>query len=268
MAIKVETCAAKHQGDRVEQQDRVAIFGHPKQPGALMAVLADGMGGHSGGAMAAEQVLFKAKQNFEHFTSGDETPEHLIAGIVQESHTVIKLTRFTSEQDPHSTAVVFMLQKQRADWGHCGDSRFYHFRGDRLVYRSPDHSLVAELERKGRLTKAEAEVHPHRNVLLSCLGDEREPRVDLGGVSPLVGGDSFLLCSDGVWAYFDDAELGSILATQSARAACQTLISLARERARGQGDNLSIAIVRLVDDSADAPVTEPPAGAGFPKLHH
>jgi serine/threonine protein phosphatase PrpC len=268
MAIRVETCAARHKGDREEQQDQVAIFGHPDRPGMLMAVLADGMGGHTGGAMAAQQVLLKAKQNFEAFAPKEETPERLLASIVEESHVVIKLTRFTSEQDPHSTAVVFMLQKDRADWVHCGDSRFYHFRGDRLVYRSGDHSLVGELMRKGRLDEAGAMRHPHRNVLLSCLGAEREPRIDLGGVTPLAGGDSFLLCSDGVWAYFDDAELGAVLATQNARDASQTLLSRARERAGGEGDNLSLAIIRLVEVGSEAPATEPPAGAGFPRLTH
>lgn len=271
MAIKVETCVARHKGDRKEQQDQVAIFGHPNKAGMLMAVLADGMGGHTGGAMAAEQVLFKAKQNFESFAPKEETPEKLLASIVEDSHTVIKLTRFTSEQDPHSTAVVFMLQKHRADWVHCGDSRFYHFRGDRLVYRSPDHSLVGELVRKGKLDEAGALTHPHRNVLLSCLGAEREPRIDLAGVTPLAGGDSFLLCSDGVWAYFDDAEIGAVLATQSARDACQTLISRARERAGGEGDNLSLAVVRLVETgevAGDPPPTLSPATGGFPQLNH
>ncbi len=266
MALKIETCAARHTGDRAEQQDQVAIFGHPDKPGMLMAVLADGMGGHTGGAMAAEQVLFKAKQNFEAFAPKDESPERLLAGIIQESHVVIKLTRFTSEQDPHSTAVVFLLQKDRADWAHCGDSRFYHFRGDKLVYRSPDHSLVGELVRKGRLDEAGALEHPHRNVLMSCLGAERDPRADLAGVMPLAGGDSFLMCSDGVWAYFDDAELGAVLATQNARDACQTIISRARERAKGEGDNLSLAVVRLVDVVDEPPATEPPEDGGFPKL--
>ncbi|MCB1939809.1 MAG: serine/threonine-protein phosphatase [Rhodocyclaceae bacterium] len=253
MALKVETCVARHLGDRTEQQDQVAIFGHPEKAGMLMAVLADGMGGHTGGAMAAEQVVLKAKQNFEAFAPRDETPERLLADVVKESHLVIKLTRFTSEQDPHSTAVVFLLQRDRADWVHCGDSRFYHFRGDKLVYRSADHSLVGELQRKGRLSDAEALVHPHRNVLLSCLGSEREPRIDLNGVAPLIGGDSFLLCSDGLWAYFEDAEIGQVLATMNARDACQALISRARERADGEGDNLSLAVIRLVNVADEAP---------------
>jgi serine/threonine protein phosphatase PrpC len=80
--------------------------------------------------MAAEQVILKARQNFESFAPASESAPDLLRSI-DEAHIVIKLTRFTSEQDPHSTAVVFMMQPDRADWAHCGDSRFYHFRSGR-----------------------------------------------------------------------------------------------------------------------------------------
>ncbi len=180
MPFTAETCVAMHLGDRKEQQDRVALFGHPKRPGMMMAVLADGMGGHSGGAMAAEQVLIRARQNFEAYAPLHETPEHLLRSVIDEAHVVIKLTRFTSEQDPHSTAVVFMMQQGKAYWAHCGDSRMYHFRGTRTMSVIGDHSLVAELVRKGRLDDRAALRHPQRNVLLSCLGSDREPRIDYG----------------------------------------------------------------------------------------
>ena len=244
---QAEACVAKHVGDRTEQQDRAAVFAHPTRKGTLMAVLADGMGGHSGGAMAAEQVILKARQNFETFAPISESPPDLLRSIVDEAHIVIKLTRFTSEQDPHSTAVVFMLQPDRADWAHCGDSRFYHFRNGALVTRSSDHSLVEELVRKGRLDAEGALRHPNRNVLLSCLGSEREPRVDIGSATPLVGGDAFLLCSDGLWGYISEQEFGEVLASQSPRDAASTLIEMARHRARGGGDNISLAIVKLVE---------------------
>jgi len=259
---QAEACVAKHTGDRTEQQDRAAVFAHPTRKGTMMAVLADGMGGHSGGAMAAEQVILKARQNFEAFAPASESAPDLLRGIVDEAHIVIKLTRFTSEQDPHSTAVVFMMQPDRADWAHCGDSRFYHFRRGALVSRSVDHSHVEELVRKGRLDAEGALRHPNRNVLLSCLGSEREPRVDVGHVSPLVGGDAFLLCSDGLWAYISEEEMGQILAAQSPRDAASMLIEMARQRARGGGDNISLAIVKLVEVAA-----KPPQSRGdFPKL--
>jgi serine/threonine protein phosphatase PrpC len=247
MPLTIETCVARHTGDRKEQQDRVALFAHPKLPGTMLAVLADGMGGHSGGAMAAEQVLLKAKQNFEAYAPRSETPEHLLASVVNEAHLVIKLTRFTSEQDPHSTAVVFMLQPGRADWVHCGDSRLYHFRGRELVGRTQDHSLVAEMQRNGKLDEAGALRHPQRNVLLSCLGGEQEPEIGYGKQAPLMAGDTFLLCSDGLWGYLSDAEMGAAVADMAPREAAQRLISRARERAGGYGDNITVAIVRMVD---------------------
>ncbi|HRP98699.1 MAG TPA: protein phosphatase 2C domain-containing protein [Rhodocyclaceae bacterium] len=247
MPLSVETCVARHTGDRREQQDRVGLFAHPRRPGTLLAVLADGMGGHSGGAMAAEQVVLKARQNFESYAPGCETPQNLLAGIVNEAHLVIRLTRFTSEKDPHSTAVVLLLQPDRVDWAHCGDSRLYHFRRAATASRSQDHSLVGELMRKGRLDAAAASNHPQRNVLLSCLGSEREPKIDFGRAAPLVAGDSFLLCSDGLWGYFDDAELGEVVATHGARDAAAVLVQRARERALGGGDNISLLIIKLVD---------------------
>lgn len=247
MALTIESCVARHTGDRMEQQDRVNLFAHPSRPGTMMAVLADGMGGHSGGAMAAEQVLLKAKQNFEDYTPGSETAQELLAGVIREAHVVIRLTRFTSEQDPHSTAVVLLLQPGRVDWVHCGDSRLYHFRGAETVSRSPDHSLVGELQRKGEIDEAGSLTHPQRNMLLSCLGGEREPRMDFGELVPLRAGDSFLLCSDGLWAYFSNDELAQIIADNDAREAARNLIRQARERGGGTGDNISMAIIKLVE---------------------
>lgn len=260
MALSVETCAAQHIGDRKEQQDRVGLLPNPKRPGFFMALLADGMGGHSGGAMAAEQVILKGQQNFEAFGPADETPKELLRSIIEEAHTVIKLTRFTSEQDPHTTACVLLFQPGRIDWAHCGDSRIYHFRGDRLVSRSFDHSYVNEMLRKGYLTPEQAESHPQKNVLLGCLGSEREPTIDYGGTTPLADGDIFLLCSDGLWAYFSDAELGGVLAAHPPRAAAELLIQRARDRANGHGDNCSLVIVKLAEKKVEKKPAPPAAG--------
>ncbi|HQZ04138.1 MAG TPA: protein phosphatase 2C domain-containing protein [Thauera sp.] len=252
MAFSAETCVAMHIGDRSEQQDRVELFAHPKRPGIMMAVLADGMGGHSGGAMAAEQVIIRARQNLEAYAPLHEAPQELLSSIIDEAHTVIKLTRFTSEKDPHSTAVAFLLQQGKAYWAHCGDSRLYYFRGTDTLSRSGDHSLVGELVRKGRLDESGALKHPQRNVLLSCLGSEREPRIEYGVSEGLDAGDSFLLCSDGLWAYFTDFELASTIHAHPSRAAAESLIRIARERAGGGGDNISLAIIKLVAAASPA----------------
>lgn len=251
MSLTIESCSAQHLGDREEQQDRVAIFPHPKRSGMLLAVLADGMGGHTGGAMAAEQVIHTARSNFESYGPAQPVREMLAEGIL-DAHNAIRLARYTSEQDPHSTACLLMLHANRADWAHCGDSRVYHYRNTQLVSRSSDHSYVSELLRQGLITDSQAERHPNRNLLVSSLGELEPPQISFGEAVPLIAGDCFLLCSDGLWAHFPDDELGSILAQYPPRAAAEILIDEARLRAKGRGDNISVVIVRLAERETSA----------------
>lgn len=245
MPFAIDTCAAMHIGDRHDQQDRVAIVPHPTRSDCLLAVLADGMGGHTGGAIAAQQVILKAKQNFATFQPRGESIHEFLKGVIDEAHVVIKLTRFTSEADPHSTAVVMVLQPGKADWAHCGDSRLYHFRRGKMISHTPDHSLVGELIRTNRITEEMALHHPQRNLLLSCLGAEKDPRIDFGGEHAIEPGDSFLLCSDGLWGLITDDELARTLNEFDARTAARVLINAARSRGDGGGDNISLAIVKI-----------------------
>jgi PPM family protein phosphatase len=250
MPFTIETCTAQHIGDRQEQQDRVALFAHPNQKATLLAVLADGMGGHTGGALAAEQVIQSAKQSFQANLPAGTNIEDMLAAGINDAHDGIKLSRFTSEQDPHSTACAFILQPGRADWAHCGDSRIYHYRDGVKVSRTYDHSHVMNLVKMGYLTEEQAESHPQKNLLISCLGDNDAPKIDFGKTMPLVGGDCFLLCSDGLWAYFTDDEIGRVLNEFPVRQAAEILINSARDRAQGRGDNCTLAIVRLKEIEA------------------
>lgn len=247
MAISVDACAAQHQGDRKEQQDRVAILPHGRLRGTALAVVADGMGGHTGGALAAEQVVHTAKGCLDHFSPNDETAQALLESSMLEAHTMIKASRFMNEKDPHSTAVLMLLQPGGIHWAHCGDSRLYRFHDGGLVSRTVDHSYVEHLVATGRITPEQALIHPNKNILLTSLGGQDEPKFSFDGPCEVVAGDSYVLCSDGVWAYFDDEEIGRIVASNSARQACETLIERARERAAGQGDNLSLAIIKLLE---------------------
>jgi serine/threonine protein phosphatase PrpC len=96
------------------------------------------------------------------------------------------------------------------------------------------------------LTAEEALHHPQRNVLVSCLGGDRTPQGEQGNCDNVVAGDHFLLCSDGLWNYFSDEELADTLAGLSANDAAQRLLELARKRSQGNGDNISLAIVKFV----------------------
>lgn len=245
MPFNIETCTAQHIGDRSEQQDRVGLFAHPVRKGTLLAVLADGMGGHTGGALAAQQVVHSAKTNFETGSLTAEDIRTTLMAAINDAHDGIKLTRLSSETDPHSTACLLVLQPGRADWAHCGDSRIYHFRDGLRLSRTWDHSHVMNLVKMGYLTEEQAEQHPQKNLLISCLGEEEPPQIGCAESVPLADGDCFLLCSDGLWAYFSDEEMGRVLQEFPVRQAAEILINSARDRAHGRGDNCSLAIMRL-----------------------
>jgi len=246
---KIEAGTGQHIGDRTEQQDRTALFVAPKAPGYMMAVLADGMGGLSGGALAAEQVIRTAQQNFEHFSPQTERVEDMLDTIGREAHTIINLTAFSSEKQPHSTMVVLVLTPTgSAIWAHVGDSRLYRFDGPNCADYTVDHSLVEKLVREGKLTKEEAKGHRLSNLLVNVLGHTTTNLyVTINRYDGLKAGDSFLLCSDGLWHYFSSGELGAALAMNSPRQASEMLITKARERAIGSiADNCTLAIVKLV----------------------
>ncbi|MBL8424469.1 MAG: serine/threonine-protein phosphatase [Candidatus Accumulibacter phosphatis] len=251
MPISVDACVAQHLGDRREQQDRVAILPHPGGGGVALAVVADGMGGHTGGTIAAQQVVHTARNNLERFSARSESARVLLESSINEAHMLIKACRFINEKDPHSTVVMLLLQPGKVSWAHCGDSRFYHFRGDSLIFRSTDHSYVAQLVVQGKITPEQALVHPNRNILLTSLGGVETPKVAFGEAEGLRGGDTFLLCSDGLWGYFTDQELAwAIDGAASAREASELLIGRARALAKGDGDNMSLAILKLVETAA------------------
>jgi len=235
-----------HRGDRDYQQDQVALLKHPRSNGCVLAVVADGMGGRSGGRKASDQVMMTAKQLFERYDPATEDAAAVLAQIVQEAHLVIKLTAISAEQEPHSTLAAFIINPGGdCHWAHTGDSRIYHYHGSNFIKRTIDHSYVQALVNKGEITEEQAAVHPQSNILMGCLGTESDPPVDTHYISRLRAGDALMVCSDGVWHYFTNNEIGSVLSTLSAREASEFLIEKARSRARGGGDNLSIVVVKL-----------------------
>ena len=235
-----------HRGDRSYQQDQVEIVPHPRVLGCLLAVVADGMGGKSGGRKAADQVVLTARQIFERYSPSRDDAIDTLKQFVLEAHLMIKLTAITSEEEPHSTVAAFLIgPKLDCNIIHAGDSRVYHFRGPNLVNRTSDHSYVQRLIDEGQLNEEEANSHPQANLLTGCLGTYQDPPLTVATIDKLEVGDSLLACSDGLWHYFTPRELGAILHTLPPREAGEMLISKARQRARQGGDNISLAIVRV-----------------------
>jgi len=214
--------------------------------GCLLGVLADGMGGKSGGRKAADQVILTAQQLFERFAPEDENPQEFLKQVASEAHLMIKLTAISTEEEPHSTLAAFLVLPDRScHWLHIGDSRVYHFRGANMIKRTLDHSYVQRLVDEGKLTEDAALVHPQSNLLTACLGTVQDPVPAYESIGRLEVGDSLMACSDGLWHYFNPREIGTVLHSLSPREAAELLIQKARQRAHGTGDNLSLALVKV-----------------------
>ena len=243
---RIQAATGIHRGDREYQQDQVLLMAHPYAKGCILGVVADGMGGRSGGRKASDQVMLTARQLFERFEPAHEDCSRMLRTIVQDAHTVIRLTAIASEQEPHSTIAAFVvLPDGTCHFMHSGDSRLYHFHGKNQLHRSKDHSYVQVLVDRGELTPEQAHNHPQSNILLGCLGAATSPPMEHHVIQKLQPGDSLMACSDGVWHYFTSEELGIVLEALSPREASQFLIEKARQRSGGGGDNLSLAILKL-----------------------
>jgi serine/threonine protein phosphatase PrpC len=235
-----------HRGDRAYQQDQVEVIVHPRASGSVLGVVADGMGGKSGGRKAADQVLLTARQIFERFVPAEDAAGDMLQQIVREAHLMIKLTAITAEEEPHSTMAAFAIGPAlQCDVVHAGDSRVYHFRGAELMRRTTDHSFVQRLVDEGKITEEAANTHPQSNLLTGCLGTQSDPPSPVWHIDKLEFGDTLLACTDGLWHYFSPRELGAIVHTLPPREASEMLIGKARQRARGGGDNLSLALARI-----------------------
>jgi serine/threonine protein phosphatase PrpC len=246
-SFRLAAATGLHQGDRPYQQDQVLFMSHPRAQGCVLGVVADGMGGRSGGRKASDQVLMTARQLFSRYKPGRDEPVAVLRQVLEDAHTVIKLTAISSEQEPHSTLAAFLMNPEGdCAWLHAGDSRIYHFHRGRLVKRTKDHSYVQVLVDRGEIDEEEANFHPQSNILLGCLGMKSSPPpIDVHFVPRMRPGDVLMACSDGLWHYFTPEEMGALLADQPPRVAVELLVAEARRRAMGGGDNISLAVLKL-----------------------
>ncbi|WP_075792561.1 PP2C family protein-serine/threonine phosphatase [Massilia putida] len=254
-SYKLEAGTAQHIGNRPQQNDRVALMTGARAPGYALAVLSDGVAGAAG----ADQVLHTAKQVFDEFKPGDRPTalrlQQLLRDIVQETHLVINMNAVTTQVEAHASFVGLVLTPHGdAVWAHVGDSRLYHFRDGKCLSRTSDAAYVEHLVSSDRLPPEAAKNHRKSKLLVNLLGNSRkDPFITFGQRQDLAPGDTFLLCSDGLWHFFTDAELGAATAKASPRQASEMLINKAGERSQGKGGNCSMAIVKLVKPVLERP---------------
>lgn len=243
---RILAAAGLDRGDRDHQQDQFALWSHARDEGCVLGVIADGMGGLTGGRAAAKQIILTAQQHFDAYDPQSKDGTGLLHDIAIEAHTLIRMMAVASEQEPHSTVAAFLLGPDRNCYTvYCGDSRVYRFARGTLTYQSTDHSQVQALVAQGLLDASKANAHPMANVLTSCLGTAAEPMIMVKQMPPLAIGDAVLLCSDGLWHYFTTEELALIIEALAPDEAVRMLVTKARERAGGQGDNLSLVLLKI-----------------------
>ncbi|MFY0544478.1 Stp1/IreP family PP2C-type Ser/Thr phosphatase [Brevibacillus sp. H7] len=169
--------------------------------GRVLAIVADGMGGHQAGDIAsrlAVERIVKELRNLEGDLDSDDERERLMNAILLANEEVYNYAQAHPECNGMGTTVVAtLLGSNRGITAHIGDSRLYHYSAGKLQLKTDDHSLVHELMRSGQITQEEASVHPQRNVLMRALGTEPDVRIDLGQFF-WEQGDVVLLCSDGL----------------------------------------------------------------------
>ena len=245
-------------GKRPYQQDRIAHW-HTKE--ALFLVVADGMGGHAHGDVAAQiavECMGSAFRNEAKPRIVD--PDNFLFRTIGRAHAMIlhQTQRQGLVQDPsnspRTTVVACLVQDGYAFWSFVGDSRLYLIRDGRIVTRTRDHTPVQMLIDAGRIREEAAATHPDRNKLLQCLGGPRPPRVEPTAHARLDQKDIVLLCSDGFWGPLTQRQLLAGLLGKDMKKAFPELIALAENRAGARCDNVSVLAIEWLDKAVPAPV--------------
>ena len=231
-------------GGRKSNQDRVAYC---YSRNALLMLLADGMGGHLHGEIAAQIALQSVTQAFKR-AAQPRLPDpgaFLRDAMLGAHHAIVQgAAEAGLPETPRTTCVAGVVQDHSACWAHAGDSRLYHLRGGRILAQTKDHSLVQQLIDSGRMREEAAPAHPARNQIFNCLGSARPPRVDLSDAVRLAAGDVLLLCSDGLWSPLSGKIISSAILKDGIMQAVPGLLDEAERRAGRECDNLSAIAMR------------------------
>ena len=244
-------------GGRDINQDRVAWLATDD---AVLMVVADGMGGHLQGEVAAQLAIDTIT---ERFRAAAKTrlvdPAQFLAAALQQAHESIVRhaadCRIPLHAAPRTTCIACVVQDGQVNWAHAGDSRLYliHSRakGDAGFVRTRDHSLVQRMVDDGIIESGQAASHPLRNRVFSCLGGDLMPSVEVSRAVSLQDGDVIALCTDGAWA-----PLGEKLVRELGRASLTTsvphLLDAAEQAAGPQADNLTLIAMRWEAPDPDA----------------
>jgi PPM family protein phosphatase len=248
---------------RSENQD-FAVVSEAEEPKRALMIVADGMGGHRGGAAASRLASTAARDSFFSSEAPLDPPLALRKALEEGNRKVYSEAQSNPDlRGMGTTCSALAIVEDRAWFAHVGDSRVYLVREGRTHQLTEDHSLVATMVKEGLLTRAEAEVHPRRNVLQRSMGVGSEVEIDVSHPLDLQAGDTFVLCSDGLHGLVKEKEIAEI-ATLPLQQAASEYIRRALER--GAPDNVTVIVARVEDPSSAHDEEEVPSEAVTAKL--
>jgi serine/threonine protein phosphatase PrpC len=210
----------------------------------VLAILADGMGGHAAGETASKMAVSIISRVYYAEVAD---PNDSLARAFEEANRSIHELGLSDPAYANmgTTCTALSLTEGKAYCAHVGDTRLYLIRNGTPYLLSEDHSYVMEMVRRGVLKADQAANHPSRNVLLNSMGIKPEMKTSLWErPMPIRCGDRFLLCSDGLYELVSDSEIVEISTGADLSMACLALVALAKDR--GGHDNITVGLLEIV----------------------
>lgn len=226
----------------------------------FLYVLADGMGGHSGGEYASRMAVSTIEEVIQSINSDPEAT--VISGVntdeadhgdrlryaieVASSKIFDRALYDTALKGMGTTAVAVTFHEGHVFVAHVGDSRAYLFHANKMQQITTDHSLVTEQVKAGMIEKGDARKHKLKNIITRSVGYQEEVEIDVKKFEVHMG-DKILLCSDGLSNMIDDREIQEVVNSTPAKEACKKLVDQANEK--GGEDNITVLLLDVVDPS-------------------
>lgn len=238
-------------GMRANNEDRLAYC---YSRDALLMVVADGMGGHYYGEVAAQIAVQTLTEAFpREFQPRMRDPFlFLQKGMLNAHRAILDFAgKHRLVDSPRTTCVACVIQNSVAYWAHSGDSRLYLLRNGKVLAQTRDHSRVRLLFDQGVISEDQMPGHPDRNKIYGCLGGQQTPEIEYSRKATLETGDVLVLCTDGVWSALPADTLAVSLQSADLMHAVPVLLGQAEARGGSHADNLSMMAVRWGDTYGD-----------------
>lgn len=228
-----------HIGGRKNNQDRM---GYSFTRDSLLLLLADGMGGHIQGEVAATIALQTFASLFQQQAKPHiKKPEQFLQEGFFAAHREIHRYRAVNKlaDTPRTTLVACLIQHGAAIWAHAGDSRLYWIRDGKVLSRTRDHSRIEVLIAQGKVSPADRGRHPDRNKLFNCVGAPNMPIVEISRPATMQMGDVLLLCSDGLWTSLPEDGMAKQLHDQPLQQVVPVMVRAAAAEGGTHSDNVT-----------------------------